>query len=142
VDLCENTGSVLVAIMNNQEDLRHAREERWYRIPLARAPRPLASDYLALYLTAAFGEERWAVRYIAEVLRYEVMPRCRILPHEPDHPRAQRLYYRLSLGPLEPLARPVPARSLRRVTFIRTTLACLENAKDVTDLWSTRCAML
>mgnify|MGYP005849871997 FL=1 len=135
--LSDNSASVLVAVLNNQADWARARDEGWYRIPVARAPQPLASDYLAFYFTAAFGQERWRVSYIAEVWQYELRRRCDLIA-EPDHPRAQALYHCLRLGPLQRLQRPVPARALRRVTFIHTTLERLLVAEDVRDLWPRR----
>ena len=104
---------------------------------MARAPQPLASDYLAFYFTGAFSQERWSVSYIAEVWQYEIRRRCDLIA-ELDHPRALALYYCLRLGPLQRLQRPVPARALRRVTFIHTTLARLLVAEDVRDLWARR----
>jgi hypothetical protein len=129
------TETVLVALMNSPADLRRAREEGWYRIPVARAPRPLASDYVAFYLTSAFAEQRWAVRYFAEVLRYELRRRLELLPDEPAHPRAQEWYYCLRLGPLQELEPALPAQRLRRFSFVRTTMAQLRGAADVAQLW-------
>ncbi|MGI6208069.1 MAG: hypothetical protein ACOYEW_07625 [Anaerolineae bacterium] len=134
----EGSAPVLVAVLNNQADLGRARDEGWYRIPLGRAPIPLGAHYLALYLTSAFGPERWAVRYLAEIERCEVKTRRDLIPEESDHPRAEGLYLCLRLGPLQPLERPVPARALRRVTFIPTTLERLLAAEDVRELWGGR----
>ena len=54
---------VLVVVVNDPADLARARDEGWYRIPLDRAPRRIAADYLAFYQTGAFPpEERWAVQ--------------------------------------------------------------------------------
>ncbi|NLT42343.1 MAG: hypothetical protein GXX93_06690 [Anaerolineae bacterium] len=125
---------VLVAVLNNHEDLRRAREEHWYRIPLARAPAHLAAHYLALYLTASLGAEGAAVRYWAEIERCEVVRRRDLLPEESDHPRAEGLYLCLRLGPLSELERPVPARRWRRLAFISTTWERLQAAEDVRDL--------
>ena len=60
---------VLVAVVNNRRDFDVARDEGWYRIPVNRAPRRVGADYLALYQTAACGEEKWAVRYYAPIHR-------------------------------------------------------------------------
>lgn len=46
--------SVLVVVLNNNEDLRHAASEGWYRIPQRRAPRRIGADYIAFYQTGAF----------------------------------------------------------------------------------------
>lgn len=126
---------VLVAVMNNPRDLRIAREEGWYRIPLQRAPRQVAADYLALYQTAAFETERWAINYVAPIKRYHVARRRELLPAEADHPRASDRYYKVEIGPLRKLPAPVPSRRLRRITFIPTTLDRLLAARDVNELW-------
>ena len=129
----EGEEPVLVAVLNNREDLRRAREEHWYRIPLGRAPWPLAAQYLALYLTAALGPEGAAVRYWAEIERCEVLAR-RDLTGEPDHPRADELYLCLHLGPLHELERPVPAGRWRRLAFVPTTWERLRSATELRDL--------
>lgn len=125
----------LVCVVTHPADLARAREEGWYRVPVRRAPRGLAAELLAFYQTAAFGAERWAVRYVAPVLRVDLAARRELLPDEPGHPRADERYYRFALGPLEPLPMAVPARRLRRVTFIATTLGQLLRARDVAELW-------
>jgi hypothetical protein len=131
----DNSARVLVAVITRPRDLQIAREQHWYRIPLARLPRQAAADYLAFYQTAAFGAERWAVRYYAPVLSYWIATRLELLPDEPQHPRADERYYRLDLGPLQTLPVPVPAARLRRVTFIATTFGQLRRARDVRELW-------
>ncbi len=134
----EEDGRVLVVVMNNPRDFAIARDEGWYRIPVKRAPRQVAADYLAFYLTRVFEEERWSIPYIAPVLRYRVVRRVELLPEEPDHPRAQEWYYKVEIGPLRRLPHPVPSRRFRRVTFIPTTLQRLLAAEEINDLWMTR----
>lgn len=125
----------LVVLINNWRDWQRVVDEHWYRLPVRSAPLPAAALYLAFYRTRVFGAEAWQVGYYAPVLRYELLRRRAIVPDEPDHPRADELYYRIGLGPPERLARPVPSRRLRRVTFIPTTLERLLTAADVADLW-------
>ena len=131
----DDAAAVLVAVVTRVRDLAIAREEGWYRVPLASLPRRLAADYLAFYQTAAFGAERWAVRYYAPVRRYRLLTRRELLPTEPDHPRAGQPYYRVELGPLSALPLPVPAARLRRVTFIVTSFGRLRTASDVRELY-------
>jgi len=128
--------TVLVAVVNNQADLRRAASEGWYRIPQRRAPRRVGADYLAFYQTGAFGSEAEArtVSYYAAIRRYQLLSRAELLPHEADHARAEEYYFRIEIGPLMRLAQPVPATTFRRLTFIHTTLERLLNAKDVTEL--------
>jgi hypothetical protein len=128
--------TVLVGVMNHPADLARARDEGWYRIPLDQAPRRVAADWLAFYQTAAFGaEECFRIRWLAPVLGYRLATRRELIPSEPDHPRAEARYFRIELGPLAALARPVPSLRLRRITFIATTLERLLHAEEVNDLW-------
>jgi hypothetical protein len=131
IDIDDNA-RVLVAVVTRPRDLAAARMQGWYRIPLARAPRALYAEYLAFYQTAAFGAERWAVRYITAVRAVSITTRAALLPDEAAHPHAGERYYRFGLGPL-PFA--LPSRRLRRITFIPTTAGQLLRAHDVAELW-------
>ncbi len=132
---------MLVAIVNNAEDLHRAAVEGWYRIPQRRAPRRIGADYLALYQTGAFrapdggANEAQSVTYFAPTRRYRLTTRRELMPDEQDHPRADETYYCIEIGPLQRLEHPVRATTFRRVTFIHTTLACLLSAADVRDLF-------
>ena len=66
---------VLVAVINDPRDLEIARLLGWYRIPLRSAPKVVAVDFLAFYQTAAFGEDRWRIQYIAPVMGHELTAR-------------------------------------------------------------------
>ena len=126
---------VLVVIVTHPRDLALAREAGWYRVPLVRVPPHFAADYLAFYQTAAFGAERWSVRYYAPVRHYTLTTRRELLPDEPQHPRANERYYRITLGPVLPLDLPLPAARLRRLVFIATTFGQLRRATDVRELF-------
>lgn len=126
---------VLVCVVTRPADLERVRIERWYRIPVGRVRVSLAAGYLAFYQTAAFGAERWAVRYVAAVRAVDLAYRYELIPDEPRHPRAALRYYRFSLGPLLRLPMAIPSRRLRRVTFIPTTFGQLLTANDIVDLW-------
>jgi very-short-patch-repair endonuclease len=129
--------TVLVAVMATSEDLQRAASEGWYRIPQRRAPHRIGADYLAFYQTGAFKgkPEAHTVTYYAPVRRYTLLTRRELLPAEPDHPRAEDYYFRIDIGPLLRLDRPVPAARLRRVSFIYTTLDRLLTASDVRELY-------
>jgi hypothetical protein len=127
---------VLVAIMNNRRDYAIACEEGWYRIPVARAPQRVGADYLAFYFTAAFPEdERHRVSVYAPIRAYRLATRAALLPDERDHPRAADLYFKVEIGSLQRLERPIPSHKLRRITFIPTTLERLLTAHEINDLW-------
>jgi hypothetical protein len=130
--------TVLVAVVNNPADLRRAASEGWYRIPQRRAPQRIGADYLAFYQTGAFGKqpEAQTVTFYAPIRRYQLRTRAELMPAEPDHPRAEDYYFRIEIGPLMRLDRPVPANRLRRLTFIHTTIEQLFSAEDVTHLYT------
>lgn len=134
-----NPGSgerVLVAVMNNPRDLRIAQTEHWYRIPIRRAPRQVGADYVAFYFTGAFPpDQRHQVRVYAPIRAYRLAQRIDLLPEESDHPRAADRYFKVEIGPLRELPRPIPSRRLRRITFIPTTLHKLLHAAEINDLW-------
>ncbi len=126
---------ILVAVMNELRDLEIARLLGWYRIPLRSAPKVVAVDYLAFYQTSAFGvQDKWRIQYLAPVRGHELTTRRELLRDELDHPRAAEEYFKIQLGPLEHLAKPVLAESWRRITFFYTTGEYLLKARTVNDL--------
>ena len=125
---------VLVAIVKTPKDLDIARVLGWYRIPLATSPKTIRVDWLAFYQTAAFGDEKWSVRYVARVRGHELVTRKEILLEEPDHPRANEPYFKMQLGPLMALPHVIEAKSWRRFTFLYTTGIRLLSAAELRDL--------
>jgi len=126
---------VLVAVVPRLRDWELVRTEHWYRLPVSKAPRRIGAQYLAFYHTKVFGDLRWKIVHYAPIRRYSLARRRELLPNEPNHQRADHLYYKIEIGPLETLPRPIPSRKLRRVTFIMTTMSRLLGARDVVDLW-------
>lgn len=125
---------VLVAIVKHPRDLEIARLLGWYRIPLATSPKTVRVDWLAFYQPAAFGDERWSVRYAARVRGHEMVKRINLLHDEPEHPRAQEPYYKIQLGQVFVLPHEIPSRSWRRFVFLYTTGQRLLAADDFSDL--------
>jgi hypothetical protein len=125
---------VLVAVMTDPRDLEIARVLGWYRIPVASAPKTLRVDWIAFYLTSDFGEEKWSIRYLARVRGHELVRRRELLRDEPDHLRADEPYFKIQLGPLVKLPKPIPSRRWRRFIFLYTTGEHLERAHEIKDL--------
>jgi hypothetical protein len=125
---------ILVAILKDKRDLEIARVLGWYRVPLKTAPKTVAVDYLAFYQTAKFGDEKWSINYVAPVRGHELTTRAQLMRTQPDHPRANEPYYKIQIGTLERLARPIPSRAWRRVTFVYTTGEKLLAATELNDL--------
>ena len=128
---------VLVAIMNDRHAFEIARDEGWYRIPQKYAPQSTTEAVvLAFYFTKAFGDDKWSVRWYSAVRGHELARRRDLLPDQPDHPRAGEVYYKLQLGPLMQLERPIPSLRWRRITFIETSWDRFTAAEEVNDLYA------
>jgi hypothetical protein len=132
--MIQSTALVLVAVVNNPRDLEIARLLGWYRIPLRTAPKVIAVDYLAFYQTSSFGDEKWRIQYIAPVRGHELTTRAELLRTEFDHPRAKEEYYKIQLGTIEALKRPILAGTWHRITFLYTTGEYLLRAATINDL--------
>jgi hypothetical protein len=129
------TDLLLVAVIPSPRDLEIARVLGWYRIPLRRAPKVVAVDYLAFYQPAgAFGKRGGQIEFIAPVRGHELTTRAELIRDEPDHPHAREEYYKLSLGPLVRLPQPIPTGNWKRITFFYTTGELLEKAESINDL--------
>lgn len=127
---------VLVGIMNNRRDFEIARDEGWYRIPAKTAPESTKEAIvLAFYFTRAFGPDKWSIRWYAPVRGHELARRRDLLPHQPDHPRADDPYYKLQVGPLMELEYPITSLRWRRITFIETSWDRFTSAEEVNDLY-------
>ncbi|MCA9977622.1 MAG: hypothetical protein KC413_17805, partial [Anaerolineales bacterium] len=86
---------VLVAYVPDPADFAILQQEGWYRIPQQHAPKGLYAEYLAFYFGRRFGLEKWTISYYAPRLGHELVTRTALFPDEPDHPRAQALYYKV-----------------------------------------------
>lgn len=128
------TDLILVSLLKDKRDLEIARVLGWYRIPLKTAPKTVGVDWLAFYQTAKFGADKWAINYIAPVKGHELATRAQLLKTQPDHPRANEMYYKIQIGPLERLPRSIPSRKWRRLTFLYTTGEKLMAAEELNDL--------
>lgn len=126
---------VLIGVINRRRDLEIARAQGWYRLPVARAPRWIAVDYVAFYLSRAFGELNSAVRYYARCTGHELWRRRDLLPDEADHPRAGELYYRLALAPLCLKQPPILNPTRRPLAFLYTTWERFNTATCLADLY-------
>lgn len=129
---------VLIAVINRQADYRHLCEQGWYRVPQARLTDGLTVHYLGLFFSRAFGPMNGGVHYYAAVRGVELVYRRWLLPEEPDHPRADALYYRLALGDLIRKEPPILNPRKRAVSFIHTTWARFTAAREIDALYLNR----
>lgn len=127
---------VLVAVLKAPRDLRFVRREGWYRIPVHKLPAGASiARVIAFYQPRSkFGSEGGVVRYYAEATLWEQMRRRELLPAESDHARADALYYKIHLGPLQELPAPIRCGRWKRFAFIVTHWERLQQAEEMADL--------
>jgi hypothetical protein len=125
---------ILVCLMPTPRDFEIARLLGWYRIPFRSAPKVIAVDALAFYQPGSFGEQAGQIKWTAPVRGHELTTRGELLRDEADHPRANEEYFKIQIGPLEKLPRPILAEKWKRLTFLNTTGEYLLKAKTLNDL--------
>lgn len=125
---------VLIAYMPEPADFVRARDEGWYRVPQQHAPKGLYAEYYAFYFGRQFGDQKWAIHYFARQTGFELLRRVDLLPDEADHTRAEALYYRVALGPMQSLAQPIVSLRWRRISFMHTTWDRFQEAREINDL--------
>ena len=126
---------VLVAYLPRPADFTIIQQEGWYRIPQKHVPKGLYAEYIAFYFGRRFDDQKWAIHYYAPRLGHELTTRRALLPHEADHARADDFYYKIQLGPLQQLERPIISLRWRRITFIHTTWDRFQDATEINDLF-------
>lgn len=127
--------NVLVGVLKDKRDFDILSAEKWYRIPLSRAP-ARRFNYLAFYQPALFGRLGRCIQYYARVLDYRIVRRKDLLPNESNHPRAQNYYLRFRVGKVKKLSRPIRNAASRRVSFGFTTLDDLLKSKNILQLYN------
>lgn len=125
---------VLVAYLPTTRDFEILRLDGWYRIPQQHAPKGIYAEYYAFYFGRDFGDRKWAIHYFAEQRGYELVRRSDLFPNQLNHPRADDLYFKVSLGPLQELERPIISLRWRRITFMHTTWDRFVEAREINDL--------
>ncbi len=126
---------VLVAYMPRPADFAIVKAEGWYRIPQKHAPKGLHAEYFAFYFGRHFGGEKWAIHYFARQMGHELVTRRSLFPNQPNHSRADDWYYKVQLGALQRLERPIISLRWRRVTFIHSTWDRFQQATEINDLF-------
>lgn len=132
--MIRSTDLILVCVLPEPRDLEIVRLLGWYRIPLRTAPKVVAVDQLAFYQPSGFGEAGGRIEFTAPVRGHELTRRDELLKEEADHPHAHDEYYKIEVGGLERLSRPIVADKWKRLTFLYTTGEYLLKASTLNDL--------
>jgi len=127
---------VLVGVINRKRDLETVLGKKWYRIPQNQMKRGVNAEYIAFFLSKAFGERNGGIHYFADRKGVELLYRRDLLPQEPNHPRANEAYYKIQLGTIHPKEPPVLNKSRRTLSFVYTTWDRFVKATKISDLYS------
>lgn len=126
---------ILVCFIPASRDLEIARVLGWYRIPLKYAPKVVQVDYLAFFQPGSFDDWKTPrIESYAEVRGVELVTRRELMRDEPHHPRADEEYYKIQLGPLQKLRKPILTGKWKRMTFLYTTGELFSRARIINDL--------
>jgi very-short-patch-repair endonuclease len=91
--------------------------------------------WIAFYQTKVFLKEQFAVNYYAEVIDIRKAYRFELFPGNPLDEKKEKLYFKLTTGPLVRLPRPIFSRRMRRVVFIPTTWEKFIMAQEINELY-------
>lgn len=129
------TDLILIAIMPEPRDMEIARLLGWYRIRMKSAPKVISVDHIAFYQPSSFGKEhRWQVENVFSVTGHELASRAELFKDEADHPRAREEYFKIQLGPMQKLPKPILAEDWKRLNFLYTTGEKLLQADTLKEL--------
>jgi len=134
-ELTAQRGELLVALLNDPAALAILRDQGWYRIPVAKAPKRWPPAWLAFYQTKVFGTEAYAVHYYGRVRHIRTIKRRDLFPNEFSNPKSDWDYYQLHLESLERLSTPIPSARWRRIVFIPTSWRKFAAAAEINDLF-------
>jgi very-short-patch-repair endonuclease len=128
---------LLVAILKRKSSLNILKDEGWYHIPVAKAPKRWPPKTLAFYQGKLYGsEEACKIRYFGEVSQIDTVKRKELFSDDKRNKhKAEDLYYRLMLKSLEERPQPIFSYRPRIVVFIPTTWEKFTLAEQINDLY-------
>jgi very-short-patch-repair endonuclease len=128
---------MLLAIFKYKISLTTLKEQGWYHIPVARAPKSFkTAHWMCFYQGKIFEKEAYRVQYYGEMDGYEVVPYRNLFPNQFENPKSNLPYYKVHLKELRELSEPIPSIRPRRLSFIPTTFAKFESATQINDLFN------
>jgi len=128
---------VLVGVINRKRDLLYAQQDHWYRIPAAKMPRGIYTEYIAFFLSgSAIYKKPSGIYYFARKRGVELVHRTDLLPKEPHHKNAKEIYYKIQFDEVLTKDPIVLNKTGRVISFIYTTWDRFINAEQIRDLYN------
>ncbi len=132
--------TVLLAIINDKQDYARLHHDRWYRIPVDKAPpiiRNRQAKIIAFYPTSKFGVDKWKIRHYGIIRQISEASRRDLFPDEPaNHPKASRRYFKINLAELLELPQPIVSQKGHRITFVPTSERRFFNHTNINFLFN------
>ncbi len=126
---------VMVCVLKSHRDKEVLLKERWYRIPLAYAPRR-RPRYLAFYQPVIFGRSGKRIELYGWVKYWRIKKRIDLLPEEINHANSQEPYVQFILSKVSKLRHPLTNHRGLRVSFGFASLSKLRQAPDLRCLFN------
>ena len=132
-----NKKELLVALLPKKTALDILKNEGWYHIPLATAPKRWPPKVMAFYQGKVFGKkEGYQIRHFGEVDKIDIVPRRELFPTDKKNAhKAENLYYRVQLKELQTRYNPIVSYRPRRLVFVPSTMEKFEKAEQINDLF-------
>lgn len=128
---------VLVGVINRKRDLLYAQQDHWYRIPAAKMPRGIYTEYIAFFLSgSAIYKKPSGIYYFARKQGVELVHRTDLLPKEPHHKNSKEIYYKIQFDEVLTKDPIVLNKTGRAISFIYTTWDRFINAEQIRDLYN------
>lgn len=128
---------VVVCVVKTKRDLKFVQEEGWYRIPQAQMPHGIYMEYIAFFLSGlVFKEKSGSVAYFARREGVELAYRRDLIPSQPDHKNADKVYYKIGLSDFQMKLPPITNPTRHSISFIHTTWDRFDTATEIKDLYS------
>jgi hypothetical protein len=135
---------VLTGVVKRKRDWLRIQDEGWYKMPKTRLDRLIGgvdAQYLAFYLNSdvaarCLDAKEGGIYAFAPVEGHELAYRRDLEPDQPEHPRADHVYYKVALGDLRVKEPPILNPTRRPVAFLQTTWDRFLVAETIADLYS------
>lgn len=135
-----NDKKILIAILKDTKDYSILLNYSWYRIPKNRARTPKmivdrSIDYIAFYQGLKFKSAAFQIESYAKVDNISIVKRIDLFPDEIINEKSFNDYYKIQIGELLKLDRPILSKKRRIIIFINSTLEKFYNAQEINDLY-------
>jgi hypothetical protein len=123
--------NVLVGVVRNEHQFHTLMHKKFYHIPMSQVVNcEMPVKYIAIYQSKSIFKKMSGIKYYAEVISCNTVPRNRIteIPKNSDEP-----YLYIKVKGWRKLGEPIKAKEMNSTAF-STTMFLLKNAKDSVEL--------